>query len=208
MALRPYKYDVSTMCQPLIFLDIDGVLNRHEFGPMSTYTHIDYSMAEILTDFLMVTNANIVITSAWRYHVINGRMTLEGFQWLFRSHWIPGDRVIGITDADTMISSLFSEPMPKTNERGIQISKWIDDNFTPSRYVVIDDMDLGITDYGHPFVHVNGEVGLTISDSTKAARMLGFNISTGINPGGHKESKECLHALIENTSKKPNNREL
>lgn len=43
----------------------------------------------------------------------------------------------------------------------------------PRSYVVLDDMDLGITDAGHPFVLCDDIYGLTAPAADEAIRILG-----------------------------------
>jgi hypothetical protein len=63
--------------------------------------------------------------------------------------------------------------IPEPNERGEQIREWVrshqafererfDLDAGPPRYAVVDDLDLGITAAGHPFVQTDGRVGLTV----------------------------------------------
>ncbi len=71
-----------------------------------------------------------------------------------------------------MINPLNGPPFPKPNERGEQIAKWLANYGPKSRYVVIDDMDLGITAAGHPFVQTDGRLGLSLSDARRAIELI------------------------------------
>jgi hypothetical protein len=145
--------------KPLIFLDIDGVLNNH------SYIGGDVESCVILADNVRVLNkiilgadAEIVLSSAWRY-MIPKAMTLKGFEYLLRSHGVAAkDRLIGYTRRDEKIAT-----------RGYQIEDWLVKH-DYRRYVVIDDggrdpetgawCDLGITRACHPVVWVDGAKGL------------------------------------------------
>ena len=172
----------------LIFLDVDGVLNTHQ--PLEERVmcgKLHASKVRRLNLLIQETDARIVLSSAWRYLVHRGEMNLTGLGWLLRSHGAI-DCLVGITRPDTMERPKWdgSTPwQPCNNERGQQIREWIDNNEehwrleTPhrqpervERYVVIDDLDLGISEAKHPFVHVNGQRGFTWADYDKALEIL------------------------------------
>lgn len=159
----------------LLFLDIDGVLNIHgPLDPNCMCGQIDKDKVRILNDILVEADAKIVLSSAWRYIVHRGEMNLRGMEWLFRSHGILADRLIGITREDSIRRAFYNGKegtWPITNERGQQIADWRRENNHSDRYVVIDDLDLGIRDFEHPFVHVNGSVGLTRLDALLALKL-------------------------------------
>jgi hypothetical protein len=99
--------------------------------------------------------------------------------WLFRSHGLIAGRLRGYTRTDTMERQVYNgEPRdwPVCDERGIQVSEWLainlDERAPRPPYVVIDDLDLGISGLGHPFVHTDGKVGLTDADADKAIALL------------------------------------
>jgi hypothetical protein len=151
-----------------VFLDIDGVLNDHTQHPRTGYCSIDRDKAGRLDRVLFMADAGIVLTSAWRYLVHNGSMTLEGLRNLLRTHWIDGDRLVGITRRDIS---------PNVTDRGAQISEWIvgegwQHYGEDGAHVVLDDMDLGIGSAGHPFIQVDSAVGLTDADADRAIQML------------------------------------
>jgi hypothetical protein len=109
-----------------------------------------------------------------------------GMEWLLRSHGMLADRLVGITRPDTMIERPAYDGCPEswlhTNERGLQIRDWIvgegwQHYGETGRHVVIDDMDLGISEAGHPFVQTDGSVGLTDADADRAIAVLSRAIS-------------------------------
>lgn len=162
----------------LLFLDIDGVLNAHEpFDPVVGCGRIYHDKAERLNRVLAVTGAELVLSSAWRYQILNGWSTLEGFGWLLRTHGVLGGRLIGHTAADTMHDGYWDGVpgnWPVHNERGRQIADWFESNqeHLGRRYVVVDDLDLGISEAGHPFVQTDGKVGLTDADADRLIALL------------------------------------
>jgi hypothetical protein len=148
--------------QSLIFLDIDGVLNRHRPWP-NGYIGIEPACAYRFNRLLKLTGAKIVVSSAWRYLIHSGSMTTKGFENLLLSHGINcHDRVIGLTEPDAESWK---------DERGIQIYRWLEGK-PRCPYVVIDDLDLGITAAGHPFVETLGNHGLRWCDVRLAVQLL------------------------------------
>lgn len=164
------------MMAPLIFLDMDGVLNDHvRFD--NGFCGVKAECVTHLNRILRTTGAEIVLSSAWRYMVPEA-MTLKGFAYLLLTHGVacrtdeeePKDRLIGITCRD-------EELLP----RGQQIRHWRLENGGDRRYVVIDDggenpdgswHDMGINAAGHPTVWTNGKVGLTAKDADAAIEIL------------------------------------
>lgn len=163
-----------------VFLDIDGVLNAHESDPEVLCGQIHKDKVQRLNRILRETGAMLVISSAWRYIIHRGESNLMGFEWLLRSHGVLAGRLCGITRKDTMVRGAYSgdpKEWPQENERGRQISDWIVGEGWAAygesgRHVVIDDLDLGITEAGHPFVMTDGKVGLTDADAERAIRLL------------------------------------
>lgn len=157
----------------ILFIDVDGVLNFHEKTP-SGYCGIDPRCRDRLNRITDETGAVLVISSAWRYLVTSGEMTVKGFEGMLRTHGIKAD-VIGVTRRDSEVLGPDGKLMPMPDERGGQISDWlavygvVHDSI---RYVVIDDMDLGIKFNGHPFVQTDGNVGLTEADADRAIAIL------------------------------------
>jgi hypothetical protein len=149
---------------PILFLDIDGVLNGHEQDAYG-YCRIQPGPVVHLNRILAETEARLVISSAWRYLVHSGAMTLDGFTYMLITHGIVcHDRLAGVTCRDE-----------EAGPRGAQITRWLDQH--PRRiegpaYVVIDDEDAGMTDAGHPLVRTDGRVGLTHRDADAAIAIL------------------------------------
>jgi hypothetical protein len=163
----------------ILFLDVDGVLNDHAFDPEVMCGLIYCEKVRLLNHILRETGANVVLSSAWRYIVYRGECNLMGMEWLFRSHGMLANRLIGITREDTvLIRGKFdgNQHWPADGERGQQIKDWLSENRPPRppqhTYVVIDDLDLGISACGHPFVQTDGKIGLTEADADKAIALL------------------------------------
>ncbi len=162
--------------RPIIFLDIDGVLNRcgnlngtgRMFEPECTWA---------LKWVIEKTNAAIVLSSSWRYYVLDtdefpSSMTLSGFEFLLRTHGLcpfgVHPVVVGTTAKDLPDNRLDGRLM-----RCEQIQEWID-RHKPERYVAIDDADLGMEFC--EFVKTDGSVGLTIDNAIEVVRLLGVDV--------------------------------
>lgn len=169
----------------LIFLDIDGVLNNHSHCDEAKSSRIEADRVRLLNMLLKATGAKVVLSSAWRYLVHRGDMQVSGIDWLLRSHGMLADRLIGITQPDTMTRDAYNgdpKSWPVVNERGQQIVDWMDAWFNQGGediegFVAIDDLDLGITRAGVPLVLTEGSVGLTPVDIRKAAHVLHAEIA-------------------------------
>src|ERR1700728_3493853 len=104
----------------VIFLDIDGVLNNHQFDTEIMCGQIHKDKVILLNSILRRTDARIVLSSAWRYLVYRNEMNLMGLEWLLRSHGVLKDRLIGITRQDTIVN----QPAGWTGD----VSQWLRSN--------------------------------------------------------------------------------
>jgi hypothetical protein len=171
--------------EPVLFLDIDGVLNKHNFDELAGSNLIDQALVQIFNRILLTTGCKIVLSTAWRYIYYQGEANLIGLDWLFRSHGVVGRRIIDVTGQDTMVpyyNGTTLKEFPVKNERGAQIQQWLDlndpDHLSP--YVVIDDggysddkwTDLGITESGHPVVWTLPTTGITHANADDAIAIL------------------------------------
>lgn len=142
----------------VLFLDIDGVLNNH-----NDRTFLPTCVKE-LNRVLAATDCKLVISSSWRYMILKGAMTCVGFSHLLSSHGaIAYNRVLDCLEADGP---------DKGEKRGRLIEEWLTHNWNAKPYVVVDDLDLEITKYGHPFVQTDGSVGLTTADADRLIAIL------------------------------------
>jgi hypothetical protein len=166
---KPVKHD------RVLFLDIDGVLNCHEeLHPDVLCGQFHRDKVERLNRILYHTGAKIVLSSAWRYLLYRGDMNLSGLDWLLRNNGVFAGRIIGVTRKDTMRESdqFDGKNWPVCNERGQQITDWLKENPGTVKYAVIDDLDLGISEAGHPFVHTDGSVGITDDEANQIIALL------------------------------------
>lgn len=150
----------------LLFLDIDGVLNDHSALP-SGYCGIQYALAERLNCILSaVPDAQIVVSSAWRYMILEGAMTLKGFGYVLSMHGVKSHgRMHGYTEADFSPDEQPSHFDRETwKEIGIklraeQIAKYVMEH-QPIRFAVLDDLPLNVPN----LVQTDGTKGITDRD--------------------------------------------
>lgn len=132
----------------ILFLDIDGVLNRHErleSGYCGTDRTCVSNFNKILDTF---PDLKIVISSAWRYLILKNRMTIEGFEIMMLTHGVKiHNRVIGCTKED---GKLEDEPSHRDDAawtkaalkfRKQQIYDYVKEN-NISKFFVLDDLAL------------------------------------------------------------------
>lgn len=159
---------------PIIFLDIDGVLcinftkgtghrNTDKYGDL-----FDQYCVNQLKRIIDATGADIVISSTWR------RAGLRAMQDMWKDRSLPGN-VIDITPFNVLPDSWPSwSSLDHTymNSRGEEIKKWMEVNGYPDRYVIIDD-DPDMLDWQKDhFVMTETEKGLTSELADRAIEIL------------------------------------
>lgn len=90
------------MSSKILFLDVDGVLNGHDFHDGARSNTIRRSCIDALSLILTETGCNVVLSSAWRYMLLCKAMKPHGFEYLLRTHGLCGiaGKVLGTTCAD------------------------------------------------------------------------------------------------------------
>lgn len=155
----------------VLFLDIDGVLNGCEFSEAAQSNTIRPDCVRRLNRIIDETDCDIVLTSSWRYMVLNGAMTLRGFSYMLRTHGANmvrkhdkerQERLVGLLDADSQCE----DPA----ERSRLITAWVAQHPGIKRHAVVDDMDIQYV--GGPFVRTNRTHGLSNSDATDLIKHL------------------------------------
>ena len=141
----------------VLFLDIDGVLNGHEFNEASQSCGTRRECVQRLNR-VIEGPVKIVISSAWRYMVLNGSMTEKGFENLLRTHGVACQgKVLGCTKPDEVIST-----------REGQILAWVRTH-RPLYWAVVDDMTLQLDN----FVQTDKRSGLAEADVYRLREHLG-----------------------------------
>lgn len=161
----------------VVFLDIDGVLNGHDFDVGARSNRIQYRCIRQLNRIIKATDCWFVLSSAWRYMLLKRprykpAMTLLGFEYLLRTHGTVGFRLLGTTCSDEDVG-WGQDPKCNLPVRGLQITRWlVEHGEGVKRYVAIDDDDYGITEQGHPLVRTQSNWGLSDRTSRAAIQIL------------------------------------
>ena len=149
---------------PIIFLDIDGVLNSHsDFSDdfrEPTPVPLRIGPVQNLRSLLRTVDGRIVISSTWRMKMRPNpvlcpvRRSLDRFG-------IDSSLIIGRTG--------------DVGERGRQILDWVREH-RPAKWVVLDDNSNDFDDHREVmkrFIWVNSKNGLTVSNVDKAIAIIG-----------------------------------
>ena len=150
-----------------VFVDIDGVLNtedhlRRQKKQTGRTTSSDWCPIAMAHLKLVVEyyNGQIVVTSTWRYD-----HSLRQLKALFEENGVPGDFVVDVTP------SLIYESSGKVN-RGDEIRQWIAEHLYSEeipRYVILDDIDEGLSQFGERFIQCDPQVGF--ADKAKVKKI-------------------------------------
>lgn len=131
---------------------------------MRGYTGLSFDLEAVqwLNYIVDNSNADIVITSSWKYK------GLEAMHNMWTEYAMHG-YVKDITPSIQMRRDLFCM-------RGMEILKWLSDNYPEvkeqPRYVIIDDGDDFLPEQAEMLVRTNAEVGITKEDAAKAINLL------------------------------------
>jgi hypothetical protein len=152
--------------KPVIFLDLDGVLNHAEYW--KTYTGLtvldapfDPECVSRLNQLIRDSDGEVVITSSWRHFKLGTKRIEE-----YMNNAGFAGTVIGET------------PVLHVPLRGMEVQRWLMDNPGRRKIVIIDDGEK----YGwlEPYrVKVNPEVGLQAEDIADALRILNHPPAAG-----------------------------
>ncbi len=148
----------------VIFLDIDGVLNRGGFSAVAQSSSFDRPAIDRLNRVLDATGARLVLSSSWRYVVLDGTMNLRGFEFLLRTHGLRTGALHDHTCADEVVP-----------ERGAQILRWLTQHAREvEAWAALDDQPLELG-AGAAWRHVRTDPaeGLTDEDAARLIAILG-----------------------------------
>lgn len=148
---------------PVIFLDVDGVLNNH--ASLAQHCHLLPEKVLLLRILCDLTDAKIVISSAWRSFMReNEERGLCPFRFAMHKAGFPTGRILGRTTDGYQA-------------RGTEVNEWLMEH-KPQRWVIIDDEAFNFMEdevQAQRFVQTDGAVGLTWCDCQKALGILGRN---------------------------------
>lgn len=142
--------------RPILFLDIDGVLNTPH-----TFPRFDEKAVDNFNAVIRQLKPRIVISSSWRYSINPKTMTTTGFEILMFSQGIvmPEGSIIGKTKSDEEVSG-----------RENQIKEWLRRNAYEGSWVVLDDLPLSIPE--NNFVRTHKGVGLSTENTRRIIQLL------------------------------------
>jgi hypothetical protein len=129
---------------------------------------IDRECVQRLNRVFKAVDCEVVLSSAWRYMILGGAMSLSGFSYMLRTHglWID-QRLIGHTDDD---GSDVDNPIA----RGVLIQRWLDVNHRPPRWAVVDDLcGVDMERVRKRLVATDGRVGIRDTDVDSLIALLG-----------------------------------
>jgi len=139
--------------KPIIFLDIDGVLTTPEsrskpFANIANGTCWDLTIVRRLHNLILETNADIVISSAWRedMNLVNAIFIAFGLD-------IPIGR--------TRLNKLSEDHGSDSRKR--QILEFVNEH-NPPNWAVLDDLPMDFGEHDWRFIQTNPDIGLTAND--------------------------------------------
>ena len=152
----------------VIFLDIDGVLNKRfsKTHAPSGCNGIENALLKRLVKIIEETGARVVLSSTWkseidknlRYMTGDGKYMLNKFKYEGKFH---------LFDKTTDASSCMM--------RGTEIDEWLSKRDDVESFVILDDVDFddfSIYGYGDKLVLTDPKIGLTDADVALAIEIL------------------------------------
>lgn len=161
--------------EPIIFLDIDGVLTNTSEIPGSWLTHspneygLSPSNVTALKTLIETTNAKVIITSNWRKFPLDGHWSVRGYT--FTS---PLRNVIDML-GNTCIGML---PPLRHCIKSEALYYWFDDehiDYINSKYVIFDDESyegFATSIFKDHYIQTDPKNGLTTADINNAIKLL------------------------------------
>jgi hypothetical protein len=145
----------------ILFLDIDGVLNRGHLDVAAESTTLDPAAVTRLNGILRDGAAQVVVSSSWRYLILGGAMTPDGFEYLLRTHGLVKGCIVGHTCPDEEVFG-----------RGAQIRAWVAEHGPLEAWAVLDDIEMDLGDDRWRHVRPDPATGLTDADAAAVVRIL------------------------------------
>lgn len=174
--------------RPILFLDIDGVLNSSEYMktlPIEFYAYemIDPAAVSLLNDVVKETNCHVVLSSMWRYQYkidIMNQILHERNASFSLCDYTPHltDTQIDFDKASKELGRVhaFDHDCLKHTRRGLEIELWIRRNFKNSdipdlKIAIVDDID-NMHNLKSRLIKTLDFCGLTKNDANNISLML------------------------------------
>jgi hypothetical protein len=152
------------MKKKLLILDLDGVANDHKKLP-NGYCTLYPDKIELINEIVRQTDCKLVISSAWRYMILNKWMTLDGFKAMLMTYGL--EKLVFIVDCiDKDVN------IEDNADRAKNVKKWLFQHHNFEDYLIVDDLDLGFTEHKLKFYQTKGNVGLTVEDVANIVKLL------------------------------------
>lgn len=180
--IKHYPGDVCMACvdrgdAPVLFLDVDGVLNSHEWRDRAhaeprerlaprEETHLSPALVSLVNDAVARTGAVCVLSSSWRYNHNVAQMEDR--------LWRAGGDAISIVDLTPTHLELHGVNFHESymcESRGREISEWLSLHGAPGGYAVIDDC-ASLHPHMERAVITDARVGVTARDVEALVRLL------------------------------------
>ncbi|HEY3494806.1 MAG TPA: HAD domain-containing protein [Polyangiaceae bacterium] len=131
------------MSRPILFLDVDGVLNRSA----TAYGRMQAVLVQRLHDLVIATGCEIVVSSGWRLGGIE-----RGSDFYRHLERIPG--------GETILSRVIGRTGSSDLGRAVEILSWLEKERPGAHFAAVDDMDMS-EQLGDRLVLCRSDEGLT-----------------------------------------------
>nr|USU32850.1 HAD domain-containing protein [Methylobacterium sp. OTU13CASTA1] len=157
--------------RPVIFLDIDGVLNSRDcWDRLRGSRHkVDREKVALLNEVVAATGCRIVVSSVWRFGCGMGKdgcrpiLRHYGLKARFRRDW--------------------RTPRSRDGIRGGEIADWLSRNGSPPYAIVDDDSDM-LPEQMARFVQTTFHAGLTREHADRLIALLSTPVAPNLAQGG------------------------
>lgn len=171
------------LTRKIIFLDFDGVLNTESYFQtlmqQGVPTHdefgvlFDSNSVAKLAEIINLTNAQIVVSSSWRY------MGVSELQRMWKLRKLPG-KIVGFTPLNLLDEELLTIDLDNLDSftpeclvaRGSEIQAWLDNHTGIANYLILDDLTDILPSQKKHFVQINPIKGITKENVVQALQIL------------------------------------
>jgi len=163
----------SVSSPPILFLDIDGVLNRTATAPQ---INLEQDKMDRLRDILDSSGAEVVLSTYWRAFE-------EYISYTFSRMGAQGERVVGRTPGSPHLQDSVAHDDAVKTTRIVEITAYMETRFGSDRaawpsFAIVDDK--AVVPEGHPwrgrFVRTEHHVGLTADAADELVAALALDL--------------------------------